>query len=280
MEWNITGDLDAYTAEAGAFLHADPVENTVALSVVDVLRTRGIDAFGAGPLFGWWRPDGDVRGMFLLTGDYPVLLSAMPGHAAAGLAAVLADRRVAVPGVNAAEPTARAFATGWTRHTGMAAEDKMRQRLFRLDRLRPPDPVPRGTPRVATRADRDLVRAWFIAFEDEAQGAGRVTDTLIDDRIGYGGVLLWETHGTPVALAGRTRVAGGTARLGPVYTPPDHRCHGYGGAVTAAATRSALDAGAEHVVLFTDLSNPASNHVYQRLGYRPVSDRLMVGFSR
>jgi predicted GNAT family acetyltransferase len=50
--------------------------------------------------------------------------------------------------------------------------------------------------------------------------------------------------------------------------------------VTAAVTRAALDAGAEHVVLFTDLANPTSNGVYQRLGYRPVSDRLMVGFSR
>jgi GNAT superfamily N-acetyltransferase len=280
MGWNVTGDLESYTAEAGAFLHADPVENTVPLSVIAVLRTRGTDAFGAGPLFGWWRPDGHVRGAFLLTGEFPVLLSAMPEHAAADLAAVLADRRVAVPSVNAAAPAARAFATGWTRHTGMAAEEKMRQRLFRLDELRPPDPWPQGAPRVATDADRDLVHAWFTAFEEEAKGGGRVSDALIDDRIGYGGVLLWETHGTPVALAGRTRVAAGTARIGPVYTPPPHRRHGYGAAVTAAATRSALDAGAEHTVLFTDLANPTSNGVYQRLGYRPVSDRLILAFTR
>jgi predicted GNAT family acetyltransferase len=43
-------------------------------------------------------------------------------------------------------------------------------------------------------------------------------------------------------------------------------------------TRSALEAGAAHVVLFTDLANPTSNGIYQRLGYRPVVDRLVLGF--
>jgi predicted GNAT family acetyltransferase len=32
------------------------------------------------------------------------------------------------------------------------------------------------------------------------------------------------------------------------------------------------------VVLFTDLANPASNTLYQRLGYRPVSDWTVLSF--
>jgi MOSC domain-containing protein YiiM len=31
------------------------------------------------------------------------------------------------------------------------------------------------------------------------------------------------------------------------------------------------------VVLFTDLANPTSNALYQRLGYRPIEDRTVVG---
>jgi predicted GNAT family acetyltransferase len=34
------------------------------------------------------------------------------------------------------------------------------------------------------------------------------------------------------------------------------------------------------VVLFTDLANPTSNALYQRLGYRPVEDRAVVEFRR
>jgi predicted GNAT family acetyltransferase len=32
-------------------------------------------------------------------------------------------------------------------------------------------------------------------------------------------------------------------------------------------------------VLFTDLANPTSNALYQRLGYRPVEDRSLVEFA-
>jgi RimJ/RimL family protein N-acetyltransferase len=32
------------------------------------------------------------------------------------------------------------------------------------------------------------------------------------------------------------------------------------------------------VVLYTDLANPTSNALYQRLGYRPVEDRVVFSF--
>ena len=70
-----------------------------------------------------------------------------------------------------------------------------------------------------------------------------------------------------MALAGRSAPAGGVARIGPVYTPPARRRRGYGSAVTARATQAALQAGANDVVLYTDLSNPTSNAIYQSIGY-------------
>lgn len=80
------------------------------------------------------------------------------------------------------------------------------------------------------------------------------------------------------ALAGRHATATGVARVAPVYTPPENRRCGYGAAVTAACTSDALHCGAQQVVLFTDLANPTSNAIYQRIGYRPVSDRTIVRF--
>ena len=43
-------------------------------------------------------------------------------------------------------------------------------------------------------------------------------------------------------------------------------------------SQAALDAGAAEVVLFTDLANPASNALYQRLGYEAVADRAIYSF--
>jgi len=50
---------------------------------------------------------------------------------------------------------------------------------------------------------------------------------------------------------------------------------GYG-----AAASWALQAGAEHVVLITDLSNPISNAIYPRIGFRPVYDAVEIAFDR
>jgi predicted GNAT family acetyltransferase len=101
---------------------------------------------------------------------------------------------------------------------------------------------------------------------------------VVDDRLSFGGLVIWEEAGTPVSLAGRTRPAAGLARVGPVYTPPEQRGRGFGAAVTAAVTQAALDGGAEGVMLFTDLDNPTSNTLYQRLGYRPVTDWVVLRF--
>ncbi len=51
-------------------------------------------------------------------------------------------------------------------------------------------------------------------------------------------------------------------------------------AVTWTVSRPARRAGAEQVVLFTDLANPVSNELYQRLGYQPVADRLVLAFRK
>jgi predicted GNAT family acetyltransferase len=61
-------------------------------------------------------------------------------------------------------------------------------------------------------------------------------------------------------------------------TAPEHRGHGYAAGATAAASRAALDAGVDEVLLYTDLANPTSNRLYARLGYRPVEDSVAFVF--
>ena len=91
--------------------------------------------------------------------------------------------------------------------------------------------------------------------------------------------MLWEADGQPVSIACNTMPVTSMVRIGPVYTPPQARGHGYASAATAALSRRLLEAGAEEVVLFTDLANPVSNSIYQRIGYRPFEDRVVLAFS-
>ena len=84
-------------------------------------------------------------------------------------------------------------------------------------------------------------------------------------------MFLWDI-GQPVSLAARSRHTTHGINVGPVYTPPAFRRRGYAGACVAALSQQMLDAGWEFCTLFTDLANPTSNSVYQKIGYRPVCD--------
>ena len=61
-------------------------------------------------------------------------------------------------------------------------------------------------------------------------------------------------------------------RVGPVYTPPEHRGRGYATSLVADLTAERLSTGLAFCFLFTDLANPTSNAIYARIGYEPVAD--------
>jgi hypothetical protein len=297
MAWTLTDDLDEYLAAAGDFLRSRPVQHTIQLTAVETLRVRGNSAFGqTAPLFGWWRsaaetaampPEGTagrstagtVQSALLHTPPYPVLLTPLPPESVPPLAAELLSRRGQLPGVNAEQADAEAFAAAWGDLTGVRAQVFRRSRLFRLGQLVRPVAVPDGAARIARAADRDLLESWHAAFAEETGDMAGIIPGVVDDQLSYGGLTLWEVGGAAVSMAGMKRPASGVVRVGPVYTPASQRGRGYAGAVTAAVSQAALDAGAQHVILFTDLANPTSNALYQRLGYRPVEDRLVLSFA-
>jgi GNAT superfamily N-acetyltransferase len=292
MGWRTTGDGAEFLAAAGEYLERERARNTVILTVSEQLRLNparysapaGGDAgavLARGPLLGWWTDQaGAVGGAFLHTPPHPLLLTAVPAAVAADLAVALAGRPLG--GVNGYAEAAEAFAATWrVANPGRQATQERRLRLYRLGELAWPDPAPDGAPRVAADADAPLLTDWFAAFADEVHDSDAREDQAIAvrDKLSHGGVLVWEAGGRPVSVAGVTRQVAGMIRVGPVYTPPELRGHGYASAVTAAVSRRAREAGAAEVLLYTDLANPTSNSVYQRIGYRAVEDRVVLAFS-
>ncbi|WP_129308492.1 GNAT family N-acetyltransferase [Streptomyces sp. L2] len=281
-DWQLTDDLDDFLGRAGDFLSSRPALHTVPLTVTDALRRRGTGMYGDEPpqygILG--EHTGGVRGVWFRTPPFPVNITPLTAADAEALAAHLAERGLPVPDVMAERDTAEAFAKEWERLTGATAELRERERLYRLTELTPPRPAPEGRPRVAGPADRDLLIRWHTEFK-EAAGlrAGQPAEQWADARIAYGGITLWETpDGTPVSMAGATPEIAGQVRLAPVYTLAHLRGRGYAGAVTAAVSAAAVASGVTEVLLFTDLANPTSNALYQRLGYREVADFAVYGF--
>ncbi|MFF7494594.1 GNAT family N-acetyltransferase [Streptomyces rubiginosohelvolus] len=272
MTWTFTPDVDVFLASAGPSLAARPVEHTVALSVTERLRRSGAHHYGDDdPVLGWWRgPDGAVAGTLVRTPPHVALLTAVPAEAVEPLVESL-GAGPDLDGVNADRDIAALLAA---RLPGYRTVQE--QRLYRLGALRPPSPAPEGRARAATRADRALLVAWVRGFADATGQSKSSAEWLVDEATERGSLTLWESGGTPVALAGRTRMLAGTVRVTLVFTPPEFRGRGYGAAVTAESSRAALAEGAAEVLLFTDLANPTSNGVYLRIGYEPVADRVQL----
>ncbi len=204
----------------------------------------------------------------------PLFLSRMPQLAAAALADALAARGLEPEGVIGEAESTAVFAEAWCRRTGRSSTIATAMRMYRLVQLDRPNDVPGRAALARDPDEAGLVADWLAAFHDEATPLHPTEDwaAFAARRIAAGQVHLWHDGGRPVSLAAVSAPVAGVARIGPVYTPASQRRNGYGAAVTAAASAAALAAGAEHVVLYTDLANPTSNSIYRAIGFRPDHD--------
>jgi predicted GNAT family acetyltransferase len=148
----------------------------------------------------------------------------------------------------------------------------MREAMHALDEVSdPPRPAP-GWLRLPDAGERRRLVEWMASFARETGiDAGDRAEAMVEMRLARGGLLVWDDGG-PVSLVGVAPAVAGVVRIGPVYTPLEHRRRGYAGSAVAAASRRALTAGARRCMLFTDLANPTSNKIYASVGYRRIAD--------
>jgi uncharacterized protein len=137
--------------------------------------------------------------------------------------------------------------------------------------------APTGVPghmRTASPDELPLLVEWMVGFNLDAHlqadDRAAIAESLTA-RIAANEIWLWDDGG-PVSLVGTGRHTTHGMAIGPVYTPREYRNRGYASACTAALSQRLLDEGWEFCCLFTDLANPTSNSIYQRIGYRPICD--------
>lgn len=185
-----------------------------------------------------------------------------------------------LPGVLGPADAASAFAEAWSARTGRAARLAVDQRIYRCAEVDPPTEVP-GELRVVTETDRPLLRTWLQDFHDEALpgmpfDAEAQTDRWL--RASQRSLYFWEIDVGVVSMVGAAGPTPSGIRIVAVYTPPEHRRRGYASAAVAELTQRLLDDGHSFCTLFTDLANPTSNKIYQRIGYRPILDFPLYAF--
>lgn len=267
-----------FLRDAGEFLASDPLRFSVIATSAERARRDGRPA--ARPYwFAMICAEGEIAGVAMRThpdSPFAGFVASMSAPALTALAEALAARDERVPAWNGDLDAARTLCQAVAR--GLPVEVVMHTRLFEARKVSWPSRPP-GKLRTAAESDEGLVADWIRRFHHDAElQGGRQPDPAwapnpdeIRNALASRLLWLWEVDGEPVHLTGVNDPMFGAARIGPVFTPAEHRGHGYAGWVVASLTQQLLDAGARPC-LYTDQANPVSNLVYERIGYERVHD--------
>lgn len=213
--------------------------------------------------------DGTSVGAAALRTDTKLILSreGVPGAMAALAADASSARTWQVLGPPA---SVQQFAAA----SGRAWSARMSQGIYECRDVVTPRGVS-GIRRIARADDRELLSEWSRRLHSEALGedvTGNEAIERVDGHISRCSLHVWEDGGRVVSVAAAVAPTPHGIRINNVYTPPELRGRGYAGALVAALTQNVLDSGRDFAFLHTDLSNPTSNALYVRIGYRRVAE--------
>jgi GNAT superfamily N-acetyltransferase len=228
--------------------------------------------------------DGEIVGVAAWTPPLRLLVSRVTDDGAipALVAAVQAEETLPL-GLLAPDPVAGQFADEWCRRLRFGRRLAMRECVYDLETVRHPSGVT-GAARLATERDRSaLIRlAQEFATQALTEEEQRTVDVarFVEGRFRAPNCWqVWEDGGEIASIASANGETPNAMRIGPVYTPPRHRRRGYASGLTAAVAQRILDTGHRRAMLFTDLANPTSNHIYRSIGFRPVAAFSLIAFT-
>lgn len=187
-----------------------------------------------------------------------------------------------IPGVMTEKTLAEYFAKEYTARKGLNFKITMNQRIYELKAVNP-NIKQFGVVRLIDERDMPFFLYWVEAFY-ASSSYGKTEMPIPQDekvyryRLSTKKLYVLEVDGIPVSMAGYTRELQTAIGIAFVYTPPYFRGKGYATSCVAQISQMALDKGFEKCVLYTDLLNPTSNSIYQKIGYKPICDSLMLKF--
>jgi hypothetical protein len=175
-------------------------------------------------------------------------------------------------GLVAARPLAEAFleACGYAHYP-----KKVYPRWLQSVEILNPAPKISGSLQGAITKDLELLEGWTSHFLEETnlpKQSPNDTAKTVYDFIQTGKLFKWMQAGEAVCMGALVRTTANVGWIGLVYTPPEHRNKGLAGALTHALSQKILKNGLQSSALFSDVSNPASNAVYKKIGYRIRSE--------
>jgi len=197
------------------------------------------------------------------------------------LVSSLVDSNIYIPGVMSEKNLAEKFAQKYTDKKGLKFEIYKNQRIYELVEVNPKIPSV-GNLRLANESDMSFFPYWAEAFNSDCFEMPIIIKDDLESyhyHISQNRLYILEDSGMPVSMARIGRDLVETCVVNYVYTPPYLRGKGYASSCVAKISQIGLERGFKKCVLYTDLSNPTSNSIYQKIGYVPICDSSDIRFS-
>lgn len=264
-------NISLFYTKAKDYLLNDEVLHNLQLGIYNNLINNP-EIYKINPYLAAVEQNGKIIAAAMMVLPYNLLLSKIKDFKAIDIIAEdLHQQYESLTNVNAPLLESKAFAEKWCLLKNLSYKLKLPLRIFKLEKVELSSQA-KGNLKLATANDKELLKSWHDAFNLEALGSIELdskswVERVLQKKTAY----LWENE-NPVSIACSTRTTPKGIGINMVYTPPEYRKQGYASACVAALSQTLLNKGYKFCFLFTDLSNPTSNKIYQEIGYKPVGD--------
>jgi RimJ/RimL family protein N-acetyltransferase len=282
MNLTVFHDPQTVLDQARTYLEAKEPNNSLILGRLEQMRQAALHGSTSPPPLLIIARDGQSE-IQLVADCNPINLVLSHGHpdAITPLIQEIASREYLPPGVVGPVDLVTEFCSQWSQATGIEVQHIMRQAIMSLTQIKEPRSVS-GELKLMREEDVEVVADFLGKFDREALGSEEPEHPKYLDyakhRVSQKMTYLWWEESTPKSMAALARPTQNGITVNAVYTPPRYRGHGYASNTVAEISRLGLTRGKRFCVLYTDLSNPISNAIYQRLGYERVGDSMHCRF--
>ena len=279
MKYSKYDNANDFLTETESCLEKNEAENNLILGICTRLKNN-IKIGEAVPFFATVHDEQELTNAAVMTPPWEMMIY---GEENAKALSFLVDNitkdGIDLPGVTGKADIAETFARIWAFSTGARFKIIMNMRVYKLEEVKYNGEA-EGKIRIAEKSDDEVIAKWMNDFDMEALHGESDIDKYLkaaERRIEAGQIYVWEDGGKPVSIAASARKTKNGVTLSMVYTPPELRKKGYATSCVAGLSEFLLKTN-KFCALFTDLSNPISNSIYQKIGYIPLCDFTQYKF--
>lgn len=274
MELKRFGDAESFLNRVETYLRNSEVENNIMLGVCTNLKNK--KEMDKNNYFAVIEEDSEIKLAAMMTPPNNLTLYTEEknyNEAVKRIADSLIKEGWEVSGVITSNELSKAFADLWVQETDCGIRKGMNMRIYELNEVNFPKRNS-GRLRLAVQEDLPLVQQWTyemsaaIGEHQSKEYCFELAEKKVKDEYVY----LWEDNGQIVSMAAKARPTKTGVVVNLVYTPKELRNKGYASSCVAALSKLLLNMGYSYCSLFTDLSNPISNSIYMKIGYKPICD--------